>query len=135
MSQDLDLTHSRRAVAAGWKWQAGALTVSGWRVCTIGANKAGAQVLEQADGEYWIPAAAELPDFTDAATRGVLLEQVRERCGEPLAHVTVHRWHGVNTWTAFIPTRATPCWLTFNAPSETAALVAALEAAPKEKGL
>ena len=121
----LDL--SRRAVAAGWKWQAGALTVSDWRVCTIGANKAGAQVLEQADGEYWIPAAAELPDFNDAPTRGALLEQVRERWGDEYLCVA---WTGANVYRWAVRDRDGKM-MVWGHDSEAAALVAALEAAPK----
>lgn len=105
-----DLTLSRRAVAVGWKWRPGALVWGGDRITedTLGV------------------AHGVVPDFNDAPTRGVLLQQVRERWGDPwlcvawtgMIWICVDR-HGIGL--------EPPC----RADSETAALVAAMESAPK----
>ena len=128
---DLDL--ARRAVACrGWRWTDGALTVSGWRVCSIGANKAGAQVLNQADGEYWVTAQDELPDLTDPATRGCLLQLVREAWGKQVYAMPIYFAERITCWLAVVPDPATDewDWTGFDGPDEVSALLAALEAAP-----
>ena len=138
MSQDLTL--SRRAVAAGWKWQAGALLVrrnslTQLRVACINGDYADLI----APSGHWAaaPIDNDLPDFNDAATRGVLLQQVRERWGNPYAYtVPVLDRNGLRFWAVWLPQPGG--WGedgqgSFTGPSETAALVAALEAAPKEK--
>ena len=148
----LDL--SRRAVAAGWKWQAGTVSTTGLRVTdtykdglpcawTFTDDEHFAKPfnnygIDEFRAGFWN---LMLPDFRDAATRGVLLQQVRERRNAPHGYVTCGRSRcasqdyapGVWDW----------CWAfwddqeTFVASgdSETAALVCAMEAAPKEKGL
>lgn len=128
---DLDL--SRRAIAAGWRWEAGA------RYITDAWNRDGFDRVpdrpELAAFQAWVGA---LPDFNDAPTRGALLEQVRTDWDDIGLHaVGLYRdgaWHwrvrgGKHHGGTF--NRATEKWH----DSETAALVAALEAAPKEKGL
>ena len=130
----LDLTLSRRAVAAGWKWQKGATAV-GFGVVSYHrpADEWSPERVCTADNEHvndWENTENMLPDFNDAATRGVLIQQVRERWDDPWLCVA---WTGV-IWICvdrhgigLVP----PC----RGDSETAALVAALEAAPKEKAL
>jgi hypothetical protein len=117
----LDL--SRRAVAAGWKWQAGALDETGYRAISEVGD--GLWQLGRRDCMGNLSARPMLPDFRDAATRGVLLQQVRERWNDPWLCVA---WTGV-IWICvdrhgigLVP----PC----RADSETAALLAAMEAAP-----
>jgi hypothetical protein len=125
MGIDLDL--SRRAVAAGWKWQAGALTCSGVRVTfERGEHGYGCSQRDQGIAQVW-HIVAELPDFNDAATRGVMLQQVRERWDAPTICTDCDglRWSVV---------RVDGTVLAYG-DSETAALVCALEAAPKEKGI
>jgi hypothetical protein len=114
----LDL--SRRAVAAGWKFTPG--------------QRVFAESLGQDDNtiipDGYAGNAAEMaqlrPDFRDPATRGCLLEQVRRRWNDPWLCVA---WTGV-VWICvdrhgigLVP----PC----RADTETAALIAALESAPK----
>lgn len=139
MSADLDL--SRRAVAAGWKWQAGAISVDGYRVTDVDTDGVPC-AWTYTDGEHFAKHSGcygvqgscvyfwgfQLPDFRAPATRGVLLQQVRERWDDPWLCVA---WTGV-IWICvdrhgigLVP----PC----RADSETAALVAALEAAPGRK--
>lgn len=133
MSQNLDL--SRRAVAAGFSGRDGTAWVDPeknwpWRVA------GGLIVWDHHAGWPGGPPACDegpsiaraLPDFRDAATRGVLLQQVRERWDDPWLCVA---WTGV-VWICvdrhgigLVP----PC----RADTETAALVAALEAAPERK--
>lgn len=136
----LDL--SRRAVAAGWRWQAGTLAMSAdgedpcGRVLAVNGRMltvpdCDCEAVELMDSER------ALPDFNDAATRGALLEQVRELWDDPgicvrgmLQSDGTYHWyiiggraHGDAFYNQGIH------------DSETAALVAALESAPKEKGL
>jgi hypothetical protein len=117
MSRDLDLALSRRAVAAGWKFTPG--------------QRVFAESLGQDDNtiipDGYAGNAAEMaqlrPDFRDAATRGVLLQQVRERWGEPQAYAMCV----IGMW--FMRGPVKPLYLpTVGSDSETAALVAALEA-------
>jgi hypothetical protein len=119
----LDL--SRRAVAAGWKFTPG--------------QRVFAESLGQDDNtiipDGYTGNAAEMaqlrPDFRDAATRGVLLQQVRERWDD--AYMTPC-WTGANVYGWIVRDRDGKM-LVWGHDSETAALVAAMEAAPKEKGL
>lgn len=148
MSQDLDLFLSRRAVAAGWQWQAGALDTVGRRVTDVDdkgipcawtytdgehfAKPTGCYGMPETTGPYW---ASCLPDFRDAATRGVLLQQVRERWGDDYACVVpIDYGPGGIMWVCSL-TAGGKQLTTAHFTNETAALVAALEAAPKEKGL
>lgn len=125
-----DLTLSRRAVAAGWKFTPG--------------QRVFAESLGQDDNtiipDGYAGNAAEMaqlrPDFRDPATRGVLLQQVRERRNSPHGYVTCKRSRcasrdyapGVWDWTwAFWDDEET---FVASGDSETAALLAAMEAAP-----
>jgi hypothetical protein len=68
------------------------------------------------------------PDFGDPATLGCLLALVREAWACPGAYV---RESGQGGWVVCIRDIAGGPGLTFRGPSEAAALVAALEAAPQ----
>ena len=69
------------------------------------------------------------PDFRDAATRGAALEVVRERWGAPEGHLyPFERKAGVRSW---VFRRFYGADFTSEGDSEAAALLAALEAAPK----
>lgn len=122
----LDL--SRRAVAAGWKWQEGVRVVGGATVTyadgVVDIVMSGDANVRRWHGEGVDPL---LPDFNDAATRGVLLEQVRERWGD--AYMTPC-WTGANVYGWIVRSRD-GVMLVWGHDSESAALVAALEAAPK----
>ncbi len=79
--------------------------------------------------EYgYTPPKYGIPDLTDPATLGCLLALVREAWGQPLVSVrwSVHGWRVLNTegraW----------CWRIGKGSTEAEALVAALEAAPKQ---
>jgi len=129
---DLDL--ARRAITCrGWRWMPG---------MRVFAESLGC------DDNTTIPDgytgnAAELaqlrPDFRDPATRGWLLELVREAWNAPNGYVTCKRSRcasqdyapGVWDWTwSFWCDEET---FVASGDSEPAALVAAFEAAPKEK--
>ena len=131
MSDILNL--AKRAVAAGWRWQAGTVTGSGLRVTDTYADGLPC-AWTFTDGEhfakpfnnygideyragYW---SLQLPDFSDAPTRAVLLEQVRERWGTPLVFCAPE---GPGSWYVSDTLRTLG-----EGPTETAALVAGLEA-------
>lgn len=134
---DLDL--SRRAVAAGWRWQEGSLAINaGGPVRIDGCDSYNEPFVWgkcQWSGErieLWVRE-MPIPDFRDDATRGCLLGQVRERWGKMVYAVPICDAEGIDHWLAVVPDPAADAWAWpgFNAPSETAALVAALESAPR----
>lgn len=150
MSADLDL--ARRAVAAKWKWRRGCQSLNSLHVLEVdGDNVPCAWVF--ANGEnfpkivtgYGSPAGCweiwekELPNLTDPATRGALLQLVREAWDSPSVHL--RPWYDIRGkvvyWQVLVPREElySHAWKCFEGPTEEAALVAALEAAPKEKGL
>ena len=129
---------ARRAVACkGWRWMPGMLEVDGAR-----SNG------EQYDGSVWVdycgggyePVAGWIPDLTDPATLGCLLALVRE-AAEP--ERAPGDWPMVCTYQNAAKKWGVGAWLnesgkaTFAAlvlptyDTEAAALVAALEAAPR----
>jgi hypothetical protein len=113
----LDL--SRRAVAAGWKWDEGCCETTGVLPRVGEHYQESSHIADAADYRR----GQSLPDFRDAATRGVMLQQVRERWDAPTICTDCDglRWSVV---------RVDGTVLAYG-DSETAALVAALEAAPK----
>ena len=133
MTEGQAIELGKRAMAAGWKWQAGAANTFGWRIL-----KAGAQVLRVDTGDHgellWREDTdAGTPDFRDAATLGILLAQVRERYGDATIHVQfdeevwqVAFWNPDNFFWSYWPER--------HFSTEVEALVACLEAA-KDCGL
>jgi hypothetical protein len=68
---------ARRAVAApGWRWLPGMLTSTGLRVLRVDDD--GYTVgYKESMGYIWTLGNDALPDLTDAATRGCLLELIR----------------------------------------------------------
>ena len=100
---------ARRAVAwKGWRW------MPGW------AFDGGGRMTEGMDVFGHI-----LPDLSDDLTRLGLLVLVREAWGDPMVFAAVNADGGGNPWR--VSTRAG--WVG-HYPTEAAALVAALEAAP-----
>lgn len=127
---DLDL--SSRAVAAGWKWQAGAVRLGPpgeafrvWRC--VGPDQWAAD--DGATSKGPLSGLQYGPDFNDAATRGVLLQQVRERWRDCTVWAMVDCDDEAGSWLCI----GLDCGQIGSGPSETAALVAALEAAPERK--
>ena len=134
-----DLNLSRRAVAAGWEWQAGALAINAggpvridgcdsfnepfvWGKCQWSGERV----------ELWVRE-MPLPDFNDPATRGCLLDQVRRRWGKQVYAVPICDAETITRWLAIVPDPATDAWEWpgFEGADEVSALLAALEAAPK----
>lgn len=85
----------RRWLAAGMGWREGMLTATGWRL-TSDPYERGWACAARPGVEVAIPLLDSDggPDFDDAATRGVALEMVRERLGEPTAYLTYDASHG-----------------------------------------
>ena len=78
-----------------------------------------------------------VPNFNDAPTRGCLLDQVRRRWGKQVYAVPICDAETITRWLAIVPDPATDAWEwpEFEGADEVSALLAALEAAPKEKAL
>lgn len=106
----------QRAVAAGWRWVPEALDVL--------ANSHGDSRYREGAGDFGWYSSHRYPDFRDAATRGILLEQVRERLSDPKAYVRSigDRW--------FVNSEKIDPVRELFAPWEAEALVAVLEASP-----
>lgn len=128
---DLDL--GRRAILAGWRWMPGMLALPFHEDDDRSAPQCYPpwRVLERGVAGPWAadPTWGALPDFDDAATRGRLLELVREAWG-PLAACapSIVRPPGGAREVVW---RVGNCErLIAEGPNEAAALVAALEAAP-----
>ena len=140
-----DLNLSQRAVACrAWRWMRGMLATWPDKVPYPGADQwryAGDGLWVDSHGdaahEDDMPAALALamtagPDLDDPATLGCLLALVREAWGDPRA-VTVS--YDENDWYAMTCDRdGMVCWdgekTAGRGPTEAAALVAALDAAP-----
>lgn len=122
---DLDL--ARRAVACrGWRW------LPGMRVYAESLGCDDNTIIP--DG--YTGNAAELaqlrPDFRDPATRGCLLQLVREAWDKQIYAVPICDVERTTRWLAVVPDPPIPAWgwRDFEGPTEEASLVAALEAAP-----
>lgn len=122
---------ARRAVACThWRWVPGMLTSCRVRVTEGGADylighKSGAT----RDGGGWVDtgdSAGFLPDLDDPATIGCLLALVREAWGDPSVSCTM-TFGGWWRVLVMLPDRLVRH---YHGPTEAAALVAALEAAP-----
>jgi len=118
----------QRAVAcADWRWMPGMLDVEGWRILRGEDAGAGAS-LANADGEVMHDRSLSLdvlPDLTDPATIGCLLALVREAWGDPLVTPCADVGNGAGVWRVDVGSARFGHY-----PTEAAALVAALEAAP-----
>jgi hypothetical protein len=131
---DLDL--ARRAVACRhWRWMPGmadqygdrvTLVTNGGRLVTTGTlvddGTLGAFARDSESPDDMHP-----PDLSDPATIGCLLQLVRDAWRDPAAHCLHDRW--ADRWAVSVRWLDLPdarAW----APTEAAALVAALEAAP-----
>lgn len=125
---DLDL--SRRAMAAGMRPKRGAVwvdTETGASVLLLEQTRLGrwrCWEYGEHEGLRHCDSDKMRPDLDDPGTRGHLLEQVRERLGDPFAYcgpvVTETHWK-VWSWTV-------PGGEVASGPTEKAASVAALEA-------
>ena len=119
---------ARRAVACEcWRWMEG-MKVSNLFIPDQRAVEIvrGAPVIVFPDGERarLPPETGALPDFNDPATRGCLLELVREVLGDPT--ITTEYQHDLQQWTIQRP-RCTGGFGLFD--TEIEAMVTALEAA------
>ena len=114
----------RRAVACkGWRWIEGTIDTNGDVVAVALDNGYVAMAsVAQPDGERYPP------DFSMAASRGCLLELVRQAYGDPYIEAQPAVAEGLWLWRVSIrgDSRRDDFWY----PSEAEALVAALEAAP-----
>lgn len=121
----------RRALKAGWNWKVGAQAFPNARALDHG-HGSDSRLVECIFGDkiglrgigYW----GEVPDFRDPATRGILLQQVREVWAD--SHMA-QEWDaepdGTGCWSFYRPSDGS--WIA-SAPSEAEALVSALESKP-----
>lgn len=133
-----DMTEiGRRAVACGdWRWLPGMLTTDGWRVSHNGDQLVG--ISHDYKRNEWCDLGLDgrLPDFNDPATVGCLTALVREKHGDPHAHiVSVSDFDG-DFW--FVA--RTDCWTMLEQnitgryhSAEAEALVAALGTAQSRR--
>lgn len=82
MTDLLDL--GRRLMAAGCPWRAGMLDTDGYIV--VSAPEDVTAELARPYGSLFMGRPG-IPDLSDAATRGAVLEALRERLGDPRAHL------------------------------------------------
>lgn len=132
---DLDL--ARRAVACrGWCWMRGSVTTEGLRVISVDDRGKPSAFIDYnwnlttwCNGNVERELRGELPNFNDPATRGCLLQLVRERWGDDYACVVpIDYGPGGIMWVCSL-TAGGKQLTTAHFTNETAALVAALEAA------
>lgn len=116
MSSNLEALARRAVACKHWRWMGGMQVVH-----TPPHDGATGYHLRLSQDGY-IPAATEHPDLSDPATMGCLLALVREAWNEPELSAT---YYDDGTWCVGWPDS-----LRHRQPSEAAALVAALEAAP-----
>lgn len=118
---------AKRAVECKhWRWMPG-MSIDGMVV--VDADESGLDVARKGIVQEW-PGEHAYPDLTDPATRGALLALVREAWGDP--YMTTDYWRGPRVWTCKSDEVHSmgACRRAPKGPTEAAALVAALEAAP-----
>jgi hypothetical protein len=122
MTQEQMIELARRAVACkGWRWIPG---MRWWTEDDRGR-------LDDFQPEYMGRPHDALPDLTDPATLGCLLHLVREAWGDPtIVTAATLELGGVRGWVAECWAPQSPLHTLTPRPTEAAALVAALEAAP-----
>jgi hypothetical protein len=120
---------AKRAVASKhWRWLPGMKTQDGRRVVFIQEEQALLISSSQQLGWFGLGEADSevLPDLTDSATRGCVLEIIREACGDHNLYCAYHKewWHVV--W----PEGSKSFVDTDYGKTEVEALIIALEALP-----
>lgn len=133
----------RRAVACGhWRWMPGAVDQHGRRVLAVEVDEAGGCRLHYASeaGRWWLPldlwsrgvgGVEAVPDFDDAATKGCLVQLVREAWDDPMLHAEPEP---DGSWMAWFRVTPRVGHRAGGGTTEAEALVAALEAAPAKAG-
>jgi hypothetical protein len=120
---------ARRAVACKrWRWMPGMMTCGGWRVIAISEGRS---VCAKYDFVVISPEHDAIPDLTDPATIGCLFALVREAYGQPTMSCLFD--HADATWSEYpwdVKLVGVRVVIGGCGPTEAAALVAALEAAP-----
>jgi hypothetical protein len=112
---------ARRFVACkGWRWLPGMLTMDGWRVYDACGGLCDLVNVDSGILDCKIFGTL-LPDLSDAATRGAILQLVREAWGDPDTGIYKHG----RRWCVIMGGRCED----FFAETEAEALLAALEAA------
>lgn len=130
MTEEQAIALGKRAVAAGWKWQAGAVDMEDRRIFTVLYD---GYICYAVNGLTYYASqnrfVNNVPDFRDPATLGILLAQVRERYGDPTIHAQfaegswrVAYWNPDNFYWAY--------WPEESFDTEAEALVAALDPKP-----
>lgn len=124
---------TKRALACPqWRWRPGMLTLSGLRVVRVDADGYAIGVHGDYAGHVIELRGENLPDLDDPATRGCLLELVREAWGDPTmaaaSSLTIEgtRWR--------VDSDDHPVGDLYDYPSEVSALVEALEQAGRGSG-
>jgi hypothetical protein len=136
--------------AKGWRWMAGMRDTTGRMVVADADCGEIAWIWSANDGCEWLPVEGHVPDLADPATLGCLLALVREAWGTT-AHLVRHNTNvftadGTDTepacwWAVAVGLASVPFYVEFTdgdytgrrcftGPTEAAALVAALLAAP-----
>ena len=120
----------KRAVAAGWQWQAGAVDACGWRCVDVDTHGAWGW----ARGSAVVFDASDTPDFRDPATLGILLAQVRKAWDEEGIYAYRAQTPAFAGQWSFSSFRYVPRFPRFGRYStEAEALVVALEKAKEHK--
>ena len=127
LTEEQAIALGKRAMAAGWKWQPGAVDMHGCRCVAVDASgPRGVPVNPEHDIWFFRD---DIPDFRDPATLGILLAQVREVWKGPGIFTVDHfARNGSGSWGVYsyqFLVRSTP---RRKYPTEAEALVAALEA-------